>query len=42
MNKSLTAILMMFTLAAMPDSAADLTCPTASPSHDWQGFQNPV
>jgi hypothetical protein len=39
MNKLLTAALLMIALAALPASAAELTCPTAPPFHDWKGFR---
>lgn len=39
MNKLLTAGLMMIALASWPISAAELTCPSAPPSHDWKGFR---
>ncbi len=39
MNKILTAALLMIALASSPVSAAELTCPTAPPFHDWKGFR---
>jgi hypothetical protein len=39
MNKILTPTLLMIALVPSPASAADLTCPTAPPFHDWKGFR---
>jgi len=39
MNKLLTAALLITVLASSPTSAAELTCPTSPPFHDWKGFQ---
>jgi hypothetical protein len=39
MNKLVTASLLMIVLAPSPVSAAELACPTAPPSHGWQGFR---
>jgi hypothetical protein len=39
MNKLLTAILLLHTLASSPATAAELTCPTTPSSHDWQAFR---
>src|SRR4051812_16695879 len=39
MNKLLPAELLMAILAVIPVSAAELTCPTAPPFHDWKAFR---
>lgn len=39
MKMTLTAGLMVLALASWPGSAAELTCPTAPPFHDWKGFR---
>jgi hypothetical protein len=39
MNNLLTAALLLITLASSPASAAELTCPTAPSSRDWQAFR---
>jgi hypothetical protein len=39
MDKIVAAILMMIAFAASPASAAELTCPTAPPFHEWKGFR---
>lgn len=39
MNKLLTAALLMLALLSRLTSAAELTCPTAPPFHDWKAFR---
>jgi hypothetical protein len=39
MSKLLTVNLLLIALARSPASAAELTCPTAPPFHDWKGFR---
>jgi len=39
MNNLLTAALLMIALGSTPVSAAELTCPTAPPFHDWKVFR---